>query len=129
MEKLITSALISFFVVSATYVIIFMTLLTRCSCFVAVFALQFFSIGFLLEIYCHAMSVEYIAGIAARLPVLFPQSWLFPLVSDIDLFRYAPLAICRFFNMRSFSECIIHKRDDPMVSLKTERENRTGSIK
>jgi DHA1 family bicyclomycin/chloramphenicol resistance-like MFS transporter len=66
MEKLITSALISFFVVSATYVGFFMTLLIRCSCFVAVFALQFFSIGFLLEIYDHGHGTRGdIAGIAA----------------------------------------------------------------
>jgi hypothetical protein len=89
----------------------FMTLLTRCSCFVAVLHLQFFSIGFLLEIYCHAMEpVGHIAGIAARLPVLFLQSWLFPLVSYIDLFRIRALPICRFFNMRSFMFVIYLKK-------------------
>jgi DHA1 family bicyclomycin/chloramphenicol resistance-like MFS transporter len=50
MEKLITTALVSFFVVSATYIALFYNTNPDVRVYCC-FALQFFSIGFLFEIY------------------------------------------------------------------------------
>jgi hypothetical protein len=105
MEKLITSALISFFVVSATYVGLFYDTANQMFLFCCCFALQFFSIGFLFWKCAMAMEpVGHIAGMQQRLPVLFLQSWLFPLVSLLaDLFRIRRCHYLSVFNMRSFS--------------------------
>jgi hypothetical protein len=104
MEKLITSALISFFVVSATYVGLFYDTANQMFLFCCCFALQFFSIGFLLEMRhghgtrgTHCRNAAAVTGFISTIMAV-------PLVSLLaDLFRIRRCHYLSVFNMRSFS--------------------------
>jgi DHA1 family bicyclomycin/chloramphenicol resistance-like MFS transporter len=79
MEKLITTALVSFLVVSATYIALFYNTPIRCSCFVVVFCNAFFQYRFSFG-NLRAMAMEpvgHIAGLLPRLLALFLLSWPF----------------------------------------------------
>jgi hypothetical protein len=105
MEKLITSALISFFVVSATYVGLFYDTANQmflfCCCFLHCNSLV--SVSF-WKFTSHGHGTRgTLQELQQRLPVLFLQSWLFPLVSLLaDLFRIQRCHYLSVFNMRSF---------------------------